>query len=79
MSKKLRVHLTSITTNPILIYLELNKQYYLFIDSSKHSWSGILYSSQNRQKTMDLKLKFHTQLLIKVEHSKVSKEWVHSH
>ena len=30
------------TTNPILVYPDLDKQYYLFKDSSKHSWSGIL-------------------------------------
>ena len=31
-----------ITTKPILIYPDTNKQYYLFTDSSKHLWSGIL-------------------------------------
>ena len=31
-----------ITTNPILIYPDPNKQYFLFTDSIKHSWSGIL-------------------------------------
>ena len=31
-----------INTNPILVYLNQDKQYNLFTDSSKHSWSGIL-------------------------------------
>ena len=30
-----------ITTNPILVYLDQNKQYYLFTDSSKPSLGGI--------------------------------------
>ena len=31
-----------ITTNPILIFVDPNKQYYLLMDSSKHPWCGIL-------------------------------------
>ena len=40
-----------ITTNPILVYPDPDKQYYLFTDSSKHSWSGILvqYTKQIRE------------------------------
>ena len=40
-----------ITTNPILVYPDPDKQYYLFMDSSKHSWSGILvqYTEQARE------------------------------
>ena len=36
-----------ITTRPILAYLDPDKQYYLFVDSGKHSWSGIFEASQN--------------------------------
>ena len=38
-----------ITTNPIFIHPDLDKQYYLFAERSKHSWSGIpiQYTEQN--------------------------------
>ena len=37
-----------ITTKPIMIYPDPRKQYYLFTDTSKHSWSGtfVQYSEQ---------------------------------
>ena len=40
-----------ITTNPVLVYPDPEKQYYLFMDSSKHSWSGIFvqYAEQVRE------------------------------
>ena len=50
------------------------KQYYLFTDSSKHSWSGILVQYLAQIMMTELKLKYHTQLLIKEEHSKVLKK-----
>ena len=31
-----------ITVNPISVYSDPDKQYYLFMNSSKHSWSGSL-------------------------------------
>ena len=36
---------------PILVYLDPDKQYYLFTDSSKHSWSDIFvqYTEQERE------------------------------
>ena len=39
------------TTNPILVHPYPDKKYYLFTDSSKHSWSGILiqYTEQIRK------------------------------
>ena len=58
MSKKHRIYQTGYTTNSILIYLDPNKQYYLIMDSSKHSWSGILV--QNAEQTKDDELKYHT-------------------
>ena len=39
MSENLALHQA---TNLILFYPDPDKQYYLFTDSSKHSWSGIL-------------------------------------
>ena len=41
MSEKFRLY-QIITTTPILAYSDPDKQYYLFTDSSKHSWSGVL-------------------------------------
>ena len=40
-----------ITTSPILAYPNLDKRYYLFMDSSKHSWSGVLvqYHEQKQE------------------------------
>ena len=46
-----------IFTIPILVYSEPDKQYYLFIDSSKHSWSGILVQYTEKIKENDIKLK----------------------
>ena len=38
-------------TSPILAYSDPDKQLYLFTDSSKHSWSGILgwYAEQEQE------------------------------
>ena len=40
-----------ITTNPILVYSDPDKQYYLSMDSSKHCWNGIFvqYTEQARE------------------------------
>ena len=40
-----------ITISPILVYPDPDKQYYLFMDSSKHSWSGICrqYTEQAKE------------------------------
>ena len=54
-----------ITTNPILIYSDPNKQYYPFICSRKHYWSAILV--QCAEQTKDDCTKIPLQLLIKVE------------
>ena len=47
-----------ITTNPFLIYPDLDKQYCLFMNSSKHSWSGIFiqYTKQIKEDGTKLKL-----------------------
>ena len=37
MSEKLGLHQAVITTNPILVYLDPDKQYYLLTDSNQHS------------------------------------------
>ena len=65
-----------ITTKPILIYPNPNKQYYLFMVSSKHSWSGNFVQYSEQAKDDGTKIKCHTQLLIKVEHSKALKRIV---
>ena len=46
-----------ITTNLILIYPDPNKQYFLFTDSSKHSWSGILIQHSDQTKDNWTKIK----------------------
>ena len=46
-----------ITNNPILIYPDPNKQYYLFTDSSKWSWSGILIQYSEKTKDDGTKIK----------------------
>ena len=46
-----------ITTNPILVYQDPHKQYYLFMDSSKHVWSGILIQYAEQIKKDGSKLK----------------------
>ena len=59
MSKKFIEYIKKfITTNPILIYPDPIKQYYLFMDSSKHSWSGILiqYSEQTKDNGTKIKI-----------------------
>ena len=47
-----------ITTNHIFVYPDPDKQYYLFTDSSKYSWSGILiqYTEQVRENGTALKI-----------------------
>ena len=50
MSEKFRLCRTIITTNPILAYPDPDYQYYLFTDSSKHSWSGILVQHTEQMK-----------------------------
>ena len=47
-----------ITTNPILICPDPNKQYFLFTDSCKHTCSGILiqYSKQTKDDGSKIKL-----------------------
>ena len=47
-----------ITTDPILVNPDPDKQYYLFTDSSKHSWSGIhkQYMEQKREDGTKLKV-----------------------
>ena len=43
-------------TSPILVYLDPNKDYYLFTDASKHTWSAILMQDQNASpSTQDLR------------------------
>ena len=72
MPKKLRIHYTGLLQQtPILIYPHLKKQYYLFMDSSKHSWSDILVQYAEQTKDDGTRIKIACQLLIKVEHSKV--------
>ena len=47
-----------ITTNPILVYPDQDKQYYLFTDSSsKHFWSSILIQYTEQIKEDGTKLK----------------------
>ena len=46
-----------ITTNPILIYLDTDKQYYLFTHSSEHSWSCILIQYTEKIKEDSTKVK----------------------
>ena len=41
MSKSLDYVKQVITSSPILLYPDPDKQYYWYSDSSKHSWSGI--------------------------------------
>ena len=37
------------TSSPILVYPDPDKQHYLFTDSTKHDWSGILiYNIRNK-------------------------------
>ena len=45
-----------IATSPILTYPDPYKQYYLFTDSSKHSWSGILVQYAKQKKDDGTKL-----------------------
>ena len=49
-----------ITTNPTLAYPDPDKQYYLFTDSSKHSWSGVLvqYSEQKQENGTKLNISY---------------------
>ena len=49
-----------ITTNPILAYPDPDKQYYLFTDSSKHSWNGILiqYTEQTKENGTHIKVPY---------------------
>ena len=44
------------TTSSILAYLDPDKQYYLFTDSSKHSWNGILVQYDKQMKEDGTKL-----------------------
>ena len=50
-----------ITTNPILVDPDPDKQYYLFMDSSKHSWNRILvqYTEQAREDDTKFKVPHH--------------------
>ena len=47
-----------ITTNPILVYPNPDKQYHLFMDSNKYFWNGILiqYTEQIREDSTKLKV-----------------------
>ena len=56
--KRLDYNMQVITTNSILVYVDPDKQYYLFTDSSKHSQSGILvqYTEQVREHGTKLKV-----------------------
>ena len=54
---KLRIHQTGYYTKPHLIYPDLNKQYYLLKDSSKHLWSGILIQYAEQKKDDGIKIK----------------------
>ena len=46
-----------IHTDPILVYLDPDKQYYLFTDSNKHSWSSILIQYAEQARINGTKLK----------------------
>ena len=48
MSKSLDYMRPVMTSSPILIYPDPDKQYYLFTDSAKDSWSGILIQYQEQ-------------------------------
>ena len=50
----------TIKTSHIVIYQDQNKQYYLYIDSSKHSWNGILiqYSEQKKYDRTKIKIPY---------------------
>ena len=56
MSEKPRLCKTNITTSPILAYPDADKQYYLFTDSSKHSWNGVLVWYDEQRKDDGTKL-----------------------
>ena len=47
-----------ITTSPILAYLDPDKWYYLFTNSSKHSWSGILVQYDEQVKEDGKRIKY---------------------
>ena len=46
-----------IITSPMLVYPDPDKQYYLFMDSSKHSWSVILIQYTEQTKGDEAKIK----------------------
>ena len=43
-------------TDSIFIYPNPNKQYYLFTNSSKYSWSGIQYAEQTKDNATNIKI-----------------------
>ena len=57
-SEKFTLYNAGITTSSILAYLDLGKQYFLFIDSSKHSWTGIFiqYTDQSKEDRTNIKI-----------------------
>ena len=56
------------TTSPILAYPDPDKQYYLFMDTSKHSWGGILIEHTEQTQEGGAKRKYltllHTQVMV---------------
>ena len=58
MSEKLGLHQASYHYKPHLVYPDPDKLYYIFTDSSKHSWSGILiqYTEQAREDSTKFKV-----------------------
>ena len=47
-----------LTTSPILAYPDPNKQYYLFMDSSKISRSGVLVQCSEQEQENGTKIKY---------------------
>ena len=47
----------AITTNPTVTYPDPDKQYYLFMDSSKYSWSSFLIQSAEQTKEDGTKIR----------------------
>ena len=57
MSKKFRIHQTGYYNPPHFDLPRSKKQYFLFTDSSKHSWSGILVQYWEQTKDNGTKIK----------------------
>ena len=74
MPKKLRLHQTGYYYKPHFDFPDPNKQYYLFTDSSNHSWIGILVQYAEWTKDNGTKIDTTPNNLLEQSFSGISKE-----